>query len=249
MNFSVLTAHRAAFVNHLVGGTVWGIFSFVVLLLLTHNIKGLFTWSREEMLLLGSILAIILGIFNMFFQGNFDAFPLLVNKGKLDQYLLKPVDSQFFLSVWHIKMMSITRALIGIIFLVYVTIQYDMTLSLVGVLGVIPLMIVSMGIYYAIWSVVTTLTIWFDRATNIVELLHSLQGMMRIPPVAFQELNTILFLLVFPLTIVAATPVGVILGKSDFISILVLFITSVTFLFIARKFWFYALRFYTSASS
>ena len=46
-------------------------------------------------------------------------------------------------------------------------------------------MILGLGLYYSIWSIITTLTVWFDRATNIIELLHSLQGIMRMPPVVF----------------------------------------------------------------
>jgi len=249
MNLSVLTAHRAAFINHLVGGTVWGIFSFIVMLLLTHNVQSIFSWNKQEILLLTGILGVVLGLFNTFFQANFDAFPNLVNKGKLDTFLLKPMDAQVLLTLWNTRIISLSRALIGLVFIIYISINYNLSLSLIGIILSLPLIVLGLGLYYSIWLIVTTLTIWFDRATNIVELLHSLQSIMRLPPVVFRELSFILFLVLLPLTIVAATPVGVIMGRIDLGSIALLSAVSLLFLFISRKFWLFALRSYTSASS
>jgi len=249
MNLSVLTAHRGAFINHLISGTVWGIFSFIVMILLTYNVRSIYSWSKQDILLLNGILGIILGLFNTFFQANFDNFPNLVNKGKLDSFLLKPMDAQVLLGIWHTKVVSLSRALIGFIFIFYICIHYQISISWTGVLLSIPVVILGIGLYYSIWLFVTTLTIWFDRATNIVELLHSLQGIMRIPPVAFRELNLVLFLVVLPLTIVAATPVGLFLGRFDFGGLALLTTVSFVCLLLSRKFWLLALRSYTSASS
>jgi ABC-2 type transport system permease protein len=249
MNLSVLTAHRAAFINHLVGGTVWGILSFIVALLLTYNVQSIFSWSKQEILLLTGILGVILGLFNTFFQANFDAFPNLVNKGKLDSFLLKPMDAQLLLSIWNTKIISLSRAIIGVVFIIYIYINYQLSFSWFGFILSLPIILLGLGLYYSIWLIVTTLTIWFDRATNIVELLHSLQGIMRIPPVAFRELNVTLFLIVLPLTIIAATPVGLFLGRFDLGGVALLSIVSLLCLFISRRFWLFALRSYTSASS
>lgn len=249
MNLSVLTAHRAAFMNSLLGGTLWGIFSFIVMLLLTYNVKSIFTWSKQDILLLTGILGVILGLFNTFFQANFDEFPTLVNKGKLDSFLLKPIDAQLLLSIWHTKIISLSRALIGIVFIIYVYFNYHLVFSWFGFLLALPLIVLGLGLYYSIWLFVTTLTIWFDRATNIVDLLHSLQGIMRLPPVVFRELNLMLFLIVAPLVIIGATPVGVILGRVNVIDISILILLTVVFLVASRRFWLFALRSYTSASS
>ncbi|MEK7605165.1 MAG: ABC-2 family transporter protein [Patescibacteria group bacterium] len=249
MNFSVLTAHRAAFANHLISGIIWGIFYFVVMLLLTNNVKSIFDWSKEEILLLAAILAIMIGIFNALFQANFDSFPNLVNKGKLDSYLLKPIDSQLILTMWNIKFFSLTRSLIGVIFIWYLTVYYHITFSWLGFAYAIPFMILGLGLYYSIWSIITTLTVWFDRATNIIELLHSLQGIMRMPPVVFREVNVVLYMAVLPLTIIAATPVGLVLKKSSASNLIILTVTSIIFMVACRKFWLFALRSYTSASS
>lgn len=249
MNLSVLTAHRAAFVNHLVAGTVWGAFSIAVTLLLTHNVKSVFSWSKQDILLLSGVLAIILGLFNTIFQANFDAFPRLVNKGKLDNFLLKPVDPQILLTIWNTKIISFNRALLGVIFIIYVCITYQVSLNWVGIFLSIPVILLGLGLYYSIWLFITTLTIWFDRATNIVEFLHSLQGIMRLPPVVFRELSFMLFLIVLPLTIIASTPVGLILGRIDIGGIALLAIISLSSIFLSRRFWLFALRSYTSASS
>lgn len=249
MNFAVLTSHRAAFINHLVGGTVWGIFSLAVMLLLTSKVTSIYTWSKEEMLLLSGVLAVLLGVFNTLFQGNFDNFPQLVNKGKLDTFLLKPLDAQLSLSLWNIKIMSLSRVMVGIIFMVYVISVYQLSVNFAGIFISIPLFVFGIGLYYSIWSIVTTLTIWFDRATNIVEILHSIQGVMRLPPVVFQELSITLFMIVFPLAVIASTPVGLFLGSPSITDVLLLIFLSFLFLLISRKFWIFALRSYTSASS
>lgn len=249
MNLSVLTAHRAAFINSIVGGTIWGVFSFIVMILLTYNVKEIFTWTKQDILILSGILGIILGIFNVLFQGSFDSFPNLVNKGKLDAFLLKPIDAQFLTSTYSIRVISGSRALVGFIFLIYLSQAYHFSFSIGGILVSIPLIIIGLALYYAIWAIITTLTIWFTRADNIVEMLHNLQGIMRLPPVVFREVNIIVFLFVLPLVIIASAPVGLVLGRANISGILLLVVLAGIFVFLSRKFWLFALRSYTSASS
>lgn len=137
LNVSVLTAYRINFVNYLISGSVWGIFSILSMLLITANVTEVLGWKRHEILVLTGVSQIIIGIQHVFFSSNFERFPFYVLQGRLDNYLLKPIDAQVLVSIWLIRIVSLSRVLFAGLFLGYLIYIRTNSQSLSGLLRVL----------------------------------------------------------------------------------------------------------------
>lgn len=249
LNAEMLTAYRGNLVNSIISSVVWGLLSVLSVLLLTTRVESLFGWSRTEIVLLTCVFNIFFGVFHMLFSRNFEYFSRIVHLGQLDSFLLKPIDAQFLLSVRYINYTSSIRIVFGIILTAYFLRRSAVTVNFFDMLFFFFLTMCGLMIIYSIWYLVTTLTIWFSRLSNIVEALFTLSSVTRYPPEMYREFSFFIFAFLLPLILVIATPTKFLLGRFDFLSAVGMVILAIIFFLASRRFWRYALRSYTSVSS
>lgn len=249
LNLAALTAYRWNFINSTLSSISWGIFSIASIMLVTNHTAKIFEWSREEILLLTGIYGIVLGIFHFFFSSNFDRLSQIIHRGELDIFLVKPIDTQFLLSTSRVGYTSIFRILMNIGFTVYLLNQLAIKLSLFQIASFCFLLVIGILLLYSIWFIISTLIIWFTRLSNLVDLMYTLSNIARYPNEMYQQLVWYVFLFLLPITLVVSTPTKVLLQKALAGDVVLLLLFSVTFFLISRKFWKFALRYYTSASS
>lgn len=249
LNFSLLLIYRSSFIADVFSSLAWGFFQIVWVLLLTSKIKSAFGWTREEMILIVVVYNVILGFFHCFFSRNFDRFSMMVDRGELDTILVKPADSQFLISFWVIGYSSLARALFNLIILFYLLAKMQIAITLINILGFFFLSIFGVILLYSVWFVVSTLIIWFPRLSNLIDLLHNLTGISRFPPEMIYGFKSFVLLFLVPFTLTIAIPTKVLFNKVLSGDIGLLVFLSLLFFWLSRKFWQYALRYYTSASS
>lgn len=249
LNFSRLTAYRSNFVNSLLSALAWGLFSVFSIVLLTSRTTSVFGWEREEILLLTAVYSSLTGLFHTFLAPNFERLAQITNFGQLDRILLFPIDSQFSVSVWEINYTRLIRILIGIMLFVLLLQPLNLQISFVGYVVFVILFLVGLLLQYTIWFGVATLTIWFTRLSNLVELMYSVTGMARYPREMFRQLADYIFVFLLPITLIIITPVKVLFQKASVLDVMILLAVTLGLFYLSRKFWQFALRFYTSASS
>lgn len=248
LNFATLAAYRVNFINSLIGGVIWGIFTISSILLLTGNSRSIYGWSRTELLLFTGSHSIIIGVFHTIFSRNFQRFSEIIHLGQLDSILLKPVDSQFLLSLWIVNYVNITRSIMGFIFTLYIALHAHYTITLSGIFNYCILLCIGLLLLYSIWFIILTFIIWATSLSNLVDLLYTTSGMARFPTDMYKGIVPYVFLFILPITLVVTTPTKMLLHRAlagDFF--LLLFFTILLFT-VSRFFWKFALRFYTSAS-
>ncbi len=246
MNFQVLTAYRANFINSIISTIVWGSMSFISIFILTARTNTIYGWTREELLLLTAIYNIIIGAFHMIFSRNFERFSRIIHFGELDSLLIKPIDSQFSMSFWLFNYAGIFRVIAGVLFTIILLHSRSLsvfTLAFFAVLG-----LTSIALMYSIWYLVSTLIIKFSNLSNIIGILYEINGLTRFPQEMFKQLNVFAFSFLIPVTIVITVPTKLLISRASYADVLLLVITSIVFLTIARLAWKFALRYYTSAS-
>lgn len=247
LNFSTLTAYRANFTNSLIASVGWGIFSVLSMLLVTSKTPIVFGWKREELLILVGAYSIVVGIFHMVFSRNFDRFSRIINRGELDVILTKPLDSQFLLSLWIFNYASFIRIIMGIIFTLYMVQKIGISIGFLEMMGFFLLGFIGLVLLYSLWFLAIATTIWFSRLSNLTELMNTITGISRQPPEMFKEFSSYVFIFLLPLTLIVVAPTRFLLQKATWQEVLLLFLFSVIFFCLSRKFWKFALRFYTSA--
>lgn len=249
LNYSNQLAFRADFVNSLIGNAAWSIFQITSTLLLTSRTPRVFGWTREEFLLLAAIYNVVLSVFYTHFSRNFNELPDNIHYGRLDSFLVKPIDSQFLLSCWHMGFGNILRFIIGIGFIGYLAMQINLDLTFWSILGFFALLAFSVLIVYSVWFIVMTITVWLSRLSNLVDVLYGINWVMRYPQEMFKGLGIYMFFIIFPLTFVVVSPAKVLLQKILLGDVLWPIVLSVGLFLVSRMFWKFALRYYTSASS
>ena len=107
----------------------------------------------------------------------------------------------------------------------------------------------SICILYSLWFFISTTTIWFVKTWNATEVLRSFLYIGRFPLNSFSFSLRIFFSIFIPIAFLTTIPSEVFLRTSQVWEILLQVIVASVFLFTSRKFWLFALRFYSSASS
>lgn len=249
MNLSVLIMYRANFYNSLIASIAWGLFSLFSIVLLTSKATIVFGWKREELLLLNGLYGIIVGIYHVFISRNFERFSNIIHFGQLDSLLIKPIDSQFLLSFWLIGYATFSRVIIAFVYTWYISNQLHISPTFFSVISIAILMIFSLVLLYSIWYIVITLTIWQTRLSNLTELMFTITGTARYPQEMLHQLTSYVFVFLIPITLIINVPAKAYLAKLQTVDVVWLVVLSVGLFLVSRKFWKFALRFYTSASN
>ncbi len=211
-----------------------------------RNIGG---WEFEQALVIQGIYTIMNGITNTWFNPNLTEIVKHVREGTLDFVLLKPIDSQFYISLKKITPSGILEIILGICLLSYCVRINQVNLNLSVLTLCLITIICSIFILYSLWFFISTTTIWFVKTWNATEVLRSFLYIGRFPLNSFSFSLRIFFSVFIPIAFITTIPSEVFLGLSQFWKILLEILVSMVFLITSRKFWLFALRYYSSASS
>lgn len=249
IGLSNIIAYRAGFFSHLVGSLTWGIFHYISIFILTYRIQTIYGWSKSELYLLTGTFGIMWGLFRFLFMKNFHEFSRTILSGRLDTLLLKPIDSQFLMSIWQASYDELARVVLGVAFVIYTINTYNVTISITGLVLYLLLIVLAIISSYSFWYIISTIVMWQPRLDNVIGLLYTTAGIMRYPPEIMNRFGTSFVFFITPLLFVIAVPTQAFFGKATFISITWFILFSIFTFILSRKFWKYALRSYTSVNN
>ena len=212
----------------------------------TDNIGG---WKFEQALIIQGIYTVLNGITNTWFNPNLTEIVKHIREGTLDFVLLKPIDSQFFISLKKIAPSGFLEIILGFTLLIYCIEINQININIGFLILCLTTLFCSIVILYSLWFLISTTTIWFVKTWNATEVLRSFLYIGRFPLNSFSFSLRIFFSIFIPITFITTIPSEVFLGLAQLWEILLELIVSGIFLIVSRRFWLYALKFYTSASS
>ena len=250
VNYHRAQIHKADFLSGLFASLMWGIFSVLVVFILTSRSTSVFGWSRAELFVLTGVFNILIGgITRTFFSRNFDRFSHIIQNGELDGLLLKPLSSQFSLSFWYISYPNSLRILLAVVYTLIALTLAHIPVTFVSVFSFFVLIVFGAIMMYAFWYLVMTLVIWFPDVYNLTELLYTTDNITRYPPQILWSMRLAIFFIFYPLTLSVSVPTKALLHTVTFTDIILLIGISLGLLFFSKLFWNFALRYYTSASA
>ena len=210
------------------------------------NVGG---WKFEQALIIQGIYTILNGVTNTWFNPNLTEIVKHIREGTLDFVLLKPVDSQFFISFKKIAPSGLLEIILGIFLLLYCIVINEIQINLSFILLCLTTLFCSILILYSLWFLISTTTIWFVKTWNATEVLRSFLYIGRFPLNSFSFSLRIFFSIFVPIAFITTIPSEVFLGLAQLWEIILEIVVSGIFLIFTRRFWFFALKYYTSASS
>lgn len=228
-----------------VGATAVGLFGLE--LLYNNNENALGGWSWEQALAVLGLFEILRGVTTSFLDPNLTRIVRYVYEGTLDFVLLKPMDSQFWLSTRNVSPWGIPDMLIGLGILIFAGVRMDVPFGMYFV-GLIPVAL-GMLVLYSLWFIFASFSIWYVKIWNATEVLRGLLEAGRYPRAAFPGFVQIFFTFVVPVAFMTTVPAEVLMGEATVTWMIAEAVIAIGLFLFSRIFWRFALRYYTSASS
>ncbi|SDW54147.1 ABC transporter permease [Paenibacillus sp. CF384] len=241
--------YRANFAANL-GSTLFSLaMSILTVILFFYRSPSLGGWSFDEVLALLGVFNALHGFVELFLQPNMSRLVAHIRQGTLDFVLLKPVDSQFFVSFRHLVLWRFADIGLGLGLTGYAVWRLMGLPSIGGVLMFGVLFIASLVIIYALWTGMMVMSFWAVKVDNLAFLFGSLFETSRYPVSVYKGALRLALLYVMPIGLVTTVPAEALIGRFDASHAIGALLLSMVFLLAARLLWKRALRAYTSASS
>lgn len=211
-----------------------------------HSIEN---WSYSDILVLSGTFMITNALAWLLFKAGINNLDRLINQGQLDGYLVKPIDTQFLVTVSDIDIEDAARSIVG-----FVLIAIGMKGIGIGeVLLRLPvymiLLLLGQIIIYSISLSIKTISFKSIQGWSTNAIAWRFHDLARYPTDIYRGIMRIIYTFVFPLAFIATVPAKALLGRVS----PVLFggaVMAAAFTFvISRLIWKWALKTYSSASS
>lgn len=224
--------------------------SLFVLQLLFAGGSSLGGWSWRGALVVLGLYTLLDGLTSCVLQPNLSRIVGHVQTGTLDFVLLKPIDSQFWLSSRTVSPWGLPAVLAGLVLIGW-------ALGLPGgeptgpmelLLGSL-LLLAACAILYSLWFVLAALSIWFVKVWNATEVLRYALVVGRYPLSSYPAALRLLFTFVLPVAFLTTVPAEALLGRTAPLWAAGSCLAALLCLAGSRLLWIHAQRHYTSASS
>jgi ABC-2 type transport system permease protein len=220
---------------------------FGLSLFYTHG-GSLGGWPFHQALLVMGLFTTLQGMSRVLLSPNLQRIVEHVRTGTLDFVLIKPIDTQFWLSTRRISPWGLPDVAFGLGIVIYSAAQLELPASRLA-LAAGPFLL-SAVIQYSLWFTLASISIWYVKVHNVTEVLNGLLAAGRYPIDALPAgAYRFIFTFVVPVALLTTVPASVALGREPQRWLIFSAIFAVAAFFFSRAFWRHALRYYTSASS
>ncbi|MCF6191666.1 MAG: ABC-2 family transporter protein [Candidatus Hydrothermae bacterium] len=228
------------------GSAAGGLFGLSLFYRTGHALSG---WTFPEAVAVLGVFTLLQAFSRALLFPNLNRIVDHVQYGTLDFILLKPVDSQFWISLRILSPWGLPDALMGCALLIWAMHQVGVSLRALAV--VLPALLAALLILYGLWFFLASLTIWFVKIYNVTYVLQSFLEAGRFPVGAYPALFRLFFTFVIPVAFLTTIPARTAVGRAtgDPATLGLAWLLGGILFVLSRLFWRFALRFYTSASS
>ena len=211
------------------------------------NLLGGWTW--EQALVIQGVYTLLDGVTNTWLRPNLTEIVNHVREGTLDFVLLKPIDSQFWVSLRTLSPAGIPEMILGFSLIFWATAKSGAGISFQTLFCGGLMICTGVIILYSIWFLIAATSIWFVKTWNATEVLRAVLSAGRFPINAYPNTLKIIFTFIIPITFLTTVPAETMLNNIKISFIVSGILIAIVFYSLSRAFWKYALKYYTSASS
>jgi ABC-2 type transport system permease protein len=216
------------------------IFSF------TDSLGG---WGADEMLALVGVYFLIGGLISLVIQPGMSALIDSVRDGTLDFILTKPEDSQLLVSIQRVAVFSLMDLLLGLGVLVVALVRLGGRVGGSQALAFAGMLAAGGIIVYSFWLILASLSFWFVRVENLLEIFRSMYEAGRWPVSLYPGWLRFGLTFIVPVAFATSIPAEALTGRLTGLSLLGALGLAVLLFLLARLIWRLGLRRYSGASA
>jgi ABC-2 type transport system permease protein len=241
--------YRLNFVLQILESTVRLVTGVVAIQLVFGYTSDLGGWSESELLAVLGVHILLGGVLATFVLPNMFTFMYEVREGELDFALVRPIDSQLFISTRQIKFWSVVDIATGGAVLGWALAGLADRLGPAQVAAFVVAMICGALILYSVWMAFTTTAFWLIDVDDMAQLITGLYDAGRWPirvyPLWLQGALTA----IVPLGVAITVPAEALTGRLTIGAMGVLLAVTVISVVASRAFWLFGVRNYSGASA
>jgi ABC-2 type transport system permease protein len=144
-------------------------------------------WDKYQFFVFIATSMFINSIVQMFFMTNADEFSELIRTGGLDFALLKPIDTQFLISLRKVEWASIANFLVAASLMAYALPRVEgFVLTPWRVIAFLVYVAGGIGILYSLMIVLAAASVWLGRNTSIYDFWFYITTFSRYPMEIYQ---------------------------------------------------------------
>lgn len=138
-------------------------------------------WGKYQFFVFISTTMIINSIVQAFFMPNAEEFSELIRTGNLDFALLKPIDTQFLISLQRVNWSALSNIVIAILLMIYSLWQLKLMPSPVQLLLYLPYIMFGVAILYSLMISLAATSIWLGRNQSLYDFWFYITNFSRYP--------------------------------------------------------------------
>lgn len=239
---------KVNFYARILENAMWSLFSIMLVLVIYRNTDSVAGWTSTDAFALIATHYLI-GACSYLIFPSLSEIPQHVRMGTLDFIITRPIDSQFWVSLRRINFAEIGAVGAGIAMFIYAFSIIDPKPLPMDLVAYGLLVIAATVIFYSVQLMMMTTAIWFVRVDNLFVFYEAARDVARYPVDIYNPRVKFTLTYMIPVALLGSVPARALVGEPNWNMVwLGLLYAGIAF-FLARKFWFFALRSYSSASS
>lgn len=204
---------KANFLVRLVTEALWLCMQFIFINVMYGQAAQIVGWTKWDMVVLVGTNHVITQLFEAFFYDNCTKLVDQIRQGDLDFNLIKPINTQFLVSLRYTDYASMLNSSLGLGIIFYGLHRLGAGLSLEGALLFAALVANGILIYYSILFTLSVWTFWIGRSNNLMELYWQFGQFSRYPGDIYPWLLRHLLMTLIPMLVVSTFPAAVLVHK------------------------------------
>ncbi len=206
-------------------------------------------WSPDEMLALVGVYFLVGGLISLVIQPGMSALIDSVRDGTLDFTLTKPEDSQLLVSIQRVAIWSLIDLLMGFGVLITAMVRLGEKVGAGQAAGFAGMLLSGGVIVYSFWLILASLSFWFVRVENLLEVFRSMYEAGRWPVSLYPGWMRFALTFIVPVAFATTIPAEALTGRLGSGTLLVALGVAAVLFILARLVWKLGLRRYSGASA
>lgn len=248
-SFAADIEYRLNIFLHVCTDIMWYTAQILTFEVIYRQTPTLGSWTLEKTRIFLGILFIVDALYMVFLQENLNHLGDGVRKGQLDLLLVKPVNSQFMVSCRKLGVAYIINLGLASTWLFWAIHRYSEPLPAARILWLLFLIPSGVMILYGMRFIFAAVTVITVRADNLQYLWYQIYRLGMRPDTIYTPWMKFFVLAIVPMGLIASVPSRALLEEPNYGLFLWSLVVGALSLYASARFWKYALRHYSSASS
>ncbi len=206
-------------------------------------------WRPDEVLALVGVYFLAGGVIGLVIQPGMEQFIESVRDGTLDFTLTKPEDAQLLISIQRVEIWQLIDIVLGLGVLGTALVRLGETVGAFEAAEFATMLLAGAVIIYSFWLILATLSFWFVRVENILEIFRSMYEAGRWPVSLYPGWLRFGLTFIVPVAFATTVPAEALTGRLTLETLLGAVVLAALLFTVSRVVWRIGLRHYSGTSA